>query len=150
MTAIDTANIFLQKGDRILILGTEAMKTQIPNRVYNVGHSYTDGYYLKPANTDFSVNYKVYDLQNDFIDRCCRMFWATSGNMGVLMNGIKGTGKTVAAKLIAKRLNLPVILLNDDFDQDNAFQMFLADIPQNVVVVIDEYEKTFDTGSCLL
>lgn len=48
--------------------------------------------------------------------------------------------KTVTSEVIANELNLPILLVNKAFQKLNSF---LIDIPQDVCVLIDEYEKIF-------
>lgn len=96
--------------------------------------------YLKEFGKRFVFNYKIYDLQNDFIDRFLKTYNRTQGNLGVLFNGIKGTSKTVTAKIIANELNLPVLLVTKNLP---GLDNFLANIEQDVVIFIDEFEKVF-------
>ena len=69
-------------------------------------------------------------------------------NLGVIFNGLKGTGKTIAAKLLSNRLNMPVIIVPEAFDN---IQSFIQNLNFECTVLIDEAEKTFkDHQECLL
>ena len=61
----------------------------------------------------------------------------------MLLCGLKGTGKTVEAELICNLSGLPVILVTEDFNKGADLIHFLSDVDQEVVVMIDEYEKIF-------
>lgn len=89
----------------------------------------------------FNFPYKIYGLEKDFIDRSKTAFDNTTGNLGIILNGVKGTGKTVTAEQICNNMNLPVIIV--PFHHGKLIG-FLNEIPQDVVVMIDEYEKIYD------
>lgn len=61
-------------------------------------------------------------------------------NIGVLLNGAKGTGKTVTAKVLANKLGLPVIIVDANF---KGVEKFLASINQDCIFLFDEFEKNF-------
>jgi ATP-dependent 26S proteasome regulatory subunit len=64
--------------------------------------------------------------------------------MGVLLNGVKGTGKTITAKILANKLNLPIILIGTKHPE---MSTFISSISQDLVIFIDEYEKIYSSGS---
>lgn len=96
--------------------------------------------YLKYLEDEFKFDFKIYGLESSFISRCVKTYNNTKGNMGILLNGVKGTGKTVTAKMLCNELKMPVILINNQFGGMNTF---LSNIPQDIVVFIDEYEKVY-------
>jgi hypothetical protein len=81
------------------------------------------------------------------INRIIKTYEATSGNLGVLLNGLKGTGKTVSSKVIATNLNQPIILVDSHI---KGIHTFLNSISQNITIFIDEYEKVFGDSSAML
>ena len=94
----------------------------------------------------FEFNYKVYGLKSEFVDKFMLTYTNTNGYLGALFNGIKGTGKTVLAKKICNAMGLPVILINNAYD--GAVVDFIAKaFKQDIVVMVDEYEKVFDGKS---
>lgn len=98
---------------------------------------------LKLVKNEFDFDYKVYDLDKAFIDRVERTYHHVKGNLGILLNGVKGTGKSVTAKMIANRLNTPVILIDK---KPGNLGEFLNNFKQDVTVLIDEFEKVYDTS----
>jgi SpoVK/Ycf46/Vps4 family AAA+-type ATPase len=60
--------------------------------------------------------------------------------MGVLLSGPKGTGKTVEAKSICVKSNMPIILLTEAFNDCN-FLEFFESIKTPSIIFIDEFEK---------
>ena len=58
--------------------------------------------------------------------------------VGVMLTGLKGTGKTVTAKLIANAVELLVIVVTEIF---HGLEEWLSQIRQPVVLFFDEFEK---------
>ena len=71
--------------------------------------------YLEEYAPEFHFDFKVYGLEHDFIDHVMKTFENTTSNLGILLNGTKGTGKTVTAKILANKMNLPVIIVPDNY-----------------------------------
>lgn len=60
---------------------------------------------------------------------------------GVLLDGIKGSGKTLLAKKVAVDSGLPVILINTPYTDDD-FKEILANVGP-CVILFDEFEKVY-------
>ena len=118
---------------------------KLPPVVYLIGQSMF-GYYLEVIEEKFEFPHKIYGLERDLINRVKRTYENGTANLGILLNGIKGTGKTVTAKQICNELNLPVILINQAFENMSNVAEFISDIEQDVIVFFDEYEKIFKNG----
>ena len=67
---------------------------------------------------------------------------------GVMLSGVKGTGKTVMAKVIAKNSNLPVIVVDEDFPTGR-INDFFRKFSTPVAVIFDEVDKHWDTEELL-
>lgn len=78
---------------------------------------------------------RVYDLWNN------EKYIESNKNLGVIFNGIKGTGKTIAAKLLCNKIDLPVIVVNQSFE--GGILEFIPRLSFEAVILIDEAEKTF-------
>jgi len=120
------------------------IKEKLPVSIYNVNLVPFTGWVLEPYAEKFSFDYKLYDLQNDFIDHVCKTYNNTTGNLGVLLNGIKGTGKTVTAKELANKLNLPVIIVKSFGERNQDLIEYLSSINSDCILFFDEFEKNFD------
>ena len=92
----------------------------------------------------FDLPDKVYALDDKFIERVIRTWNNNPRNLGILLNGLQGTGKTVLAKRLCNLLNLPVILIST---YDPAFVSFVSNITQEVIIFIDEFEKIYDSSN---
>lgn len=125
---------------------------EIPVGVYKISMS-KQGFYLEYVMSEFIFDYKIYGLQEDFINHVIKTYnEAQTGNLGILLNGTKGTGKTVAAKMIANRLHLPVIIVQNMGQEMNLQMMnyLSTEINFDCVFFFDEYEKTFDKDTTIL
>lgn len=125
---------------------------EIPVGVYKISMS-NQGFYLEYVMSEFVFDYKIYGLQEDFINHVIKTYnEAQTGNLGILLNGTKGTGKTVAAKMIANRLHLPVIIVQNMGQEMNLQMMnyLSTEINFDCVFFFDEYEKTFDKDTTIL
>ena len=105
------------------------------------------GYRLARLKERFEFNYKLYDIETEFIDHVLQWWSETNRNLGVLLSGTKGTGKSVTAKIISNAVKLPVILI-DDNDEDLIRFLTTFDFP--CVFFFDEYEKLFKDGNQIL
>lgn len=120
------------------------LMNELPNKVYNVcQHPKTGEIYLEEFADKFEFGFKIYGLESNFIDHVLATYEHTSSNMGVLLNGTKGTGKTVCAKIIANRLGLPTLLVNAPYP---GLAEFVAKIGCSCTLMFDEFEKNFDTN----
>ena len=122
----------------------------VPKGIYNVGLSIT-GWYLERTADEFVFNYKVYGLQSKFMQHVLTAFKNTKGNFGILLNGTKGTGKSVVAKVLANKFNLPVVVVKSFGDNNPQLIEFLSSFNFDCVFFFDEFEKNFsDKDSSIL
>lgn len=97
----------------------------------------------------FEFNFKVYELGCEEMLCTIQKTWEsdvfTNGdkNLGVIFNGLKGTGKTLSAKLLCNALNMPVVIVQYSYE---GLVPFLQSLCFECVVFIDEAEKTFKKG----
>lgn len=123
---------------------------KIPKGVYNIGLS-MQGWYLERFADEFVFDYKIYGLQNEFCDYVVKTFENTTGNLGIMLTGTKGTGKTVTAKTLANRFGLPVIIVKDMGDNNQRLIEYLNGFNFDCVLFLDEFEKNFsDKDSTIL
>lgn len=123
----------------------------LPKGIYEVKVSMT-GFYLSKITESFTFDYKLYGLNQKFIDYILKTYENTTGNLGVLLDGIKGTGKTVVAKELCNRLQLPVILVQSmGVDTNSKLIKYLStSIDFDCIFFFDEYEKEFKDSSDVL
>lgn len=89
---------------------------------------------------------KIYGECISQCDRILNTFSQRQGNTGVLLVGEKGSGKTLLARQISLTSSMPTIVINTKFEGDS-FNSFLGSITQPCIVLLDEFEKTYDKDS---
>ena len=144
-------NIWIQDGNTFMrgSATTKAHPEGLPKGIYEVKESMTD-YYLNKLGDSFVFNYKLYGINNEFIDHFVKTYNNTTGNLGVLFNGIKGTGKTVTAEELCNRIGLPVIIVKSCEKGDDTLKFLATQINFDCIFFFDEYEKEFKESSSVL
>jgi hypothetical protein len=99
-------------------------------------------FYLESRN-QFTLPSKIYGDGGEMVERYLNTFKKKNGNLGVLLQGTKGTGKSLTARQLCIEANLPVILIDSDFGGID-FRPFITNLDQEMVVFIDEFEKVFE------
>ena len=101
---------------------------------------------LEKIDDTFRFDFKIYDLDCEEIMSKIIKTWSSdlfresNKNLGVIFNGLKGTGKTIAAKLLCNRIGLPVIVISKPVD---GMLEFIQSLHFESIILIDEAEKTF-------
>lgn len=115
----------------------------LPPGIYTVHLSDKKGWWLEFYREKFTFDYKIYGCDEGFIDYFMKTYDSTKGNIGVMFNGVKGTGKTVTAKVLANKLNVPVIIVKGMGDFNPALMEYLSSFNFDCVYFFDEFEKNF-------
>lgn len=144
-------NIWIQDGNTFVkgSATTKAHPEGLPKGIYEVKESMT-GYYLNRLGDSFVFNYKLYGINNEFIDHFVKTYNNTTDNLGVLFNGIKGTGKTVTAEELCNRIGLPVIIVKSCKEVNDMLKFLATQINFDCIFFFDEYEKEFRESSSVL
>lgn len=144
-------NIWIQDGNTFIkgSTTTKAHPEGLPKGIYEVKESMT-GYYLNRLGDSFVFNYKLYGINSEFIDHFVKTYNNTTGNLGVLFNGIKGTGKTVTAEELCNRMGLPVIIVKSCKEVNDMLKFLATQINFDCIFFFDEYEKEFRESSSVL
>lgn len=134
--------MFVKTNNEISYTATdiEAMK-EIPVGNWLLKFNTMKGYYLE-STPDFKFPKKIYGDAEKLAKRYLNTFNSVDGNVGVLLTGTKGTGKSVTAKMTAYLSDLAVIIITEPFCDEN-FKSFLSNISQKCVVFVDEFEKVY-------
>lgn len=136
MNIVHSGNRFMVYGDEVKTYNT------LPADTYQLCCNPMTGFYLT-QHSDLSVNEKVYGPYARKVNKVMSTFDAMDRNMGIILSGPKGAGKSMFARLLAeqgKAKNLPLILVDDCFD---GLEKFIGSIHQECIVLFDEFEKTF-------
>ena len=144
----EVKKVWNAEGNRLYLGHPSQEFEKLENAIYKVDVDSFGRLYLFKNSDKFTFDYKLYGLETALVDRVVKTYNATPhGNLGILLNGLKGTGKTVSSKIMANNLNQPIILVEKRLD---GVHQFLNSIPQNITIFIDEYEKVFGESSEML
>lgn len=123
----------------------------INNKVYTLKRDrYSDDLYLEEAD-DFKMPEKYYQSESDkrFIKKVIKTFKETDkNNTGVLLSGLKGSGKTLMAKYIASQCGVPIIVVDKCVNASDMENFFIR-VREEVVVIFDELDKYWNTSYLL-
>ena len=120
------------------------VRDSLPPGNYTVCFDVLRGYYLEESEPFADLPPKIYGKVDAWSERILQAFKDSAGQqIGVLLSGEKGSGKTLLAKVISVRSGLPTIIVNTPF-QDDQFLRFMQEIDQPAVVIWDEFEKVFN------
>lgn len=149
MSAISVEKIFRRRGSMFTIQDVDDNHEILPPGIYVLKlDPRIMVTYLDRIQDCFTFGHKIYSNDFDFIQRVVKTNDAISENMGVLLTGIKGTGKTITAQLLANAYGYPVIILSEDLAEHAV--NFISQINQNVTILVDEYEKVYEDRASLL
>ena len=98
-------------------------------------------------NIDLSIPKKVYGKVPSQVAKCFAAYDRRPRNTGVLLSGERGMGKTLFIRIAmneALKRDIPVIVLSRTKALE-AYVGLINSITQPVLVVMDEFEKNFDT-----
>lgn len=134
-------------GARYLVYGEE-VKTykKLPNASYDVDFNPMTGFSLRIREDLEIKEEKIYGTHERRVKKVLDAFARTDRNLGLILSGEKGIGKSLFARLLANeasKVGLPLINVDRAFD---GLPSFLASIQQEVVVLFDEFEKNFAMG----
>ena len=132
----------------------DAIVDNLPAKVFTVQFNpLAQSFYLELAFDRFNLPSDLYScngidstrLSNLFVER----YLNEPSNLGVLLSGLKGTGKSMLLKQTANLAldsGLPVLLVEQSF-ASSSLSKFLSSITENCVVLFDEFEKYYYDGS---
>ena len=137
---------FLKIGNKIAFKPIiEGLEYELePGKVYTIDiDRYTDdiSFIIAP---DLIMPEKLYETEDSsrFVNKVINYFnKSTDGTTGVMLSGLKGSGKTITAKNIALKSNLPIILIDKSFRPSLLVKLFnkLANTP--ACILFDEVDK---------
>lgn len=121
-----------------------SMKTfnQLPAQAYLVNFDKMSGFFLSGFD-EISVQEKVYGVHLEKTEKVLKSFELFERNLGVILSGAKGIGKSLFAKVLsveAIKKGYPLLIVNTYIP---GIADYLTSIQQEVVVLFDEFDKTF-------
>lgn len=135
---------FVKIGDKIRVKPNGLDYSLIPGKVYDLKFdSFNEFSYLQ-ENGNLNMPKKLYKFKgdDDFIYRCLTYFNSdiSTDTTGVLLSGLKGSGKSVLAKRIAIESKLPIIVVDTEYKL-RYLNEFFKNITVPTCIILDEFEK---------
>lgn len=116
---------------------------KLPTQTYILRFNKNKGFFLEKYSDIEITESKIYGVHLDKVHKVLHSFDNFNRNLGVILSGDKGIGKSLFAKLLAieaTKKDIPVIVV-DTFVPGIA--SYLESIKQEVMVLFDEFDKTF-------
>ena len=134
----------IQWGERYN-LHDDSVKTfdMLPPKSYTLEFDPEQGCYLM-EHADIKVTEKAYGVQDKKIQKVMTAFEDFQRNLGVILSGDKGIGKTMFAKRLCEKAieqGIPVVIVENQYPE---MVRFIERIEQKCLVLFDEFDKLFD------
>lgn len=151
MTKTTQQKYFIQNGDifRVTENCNIELNEKLPPALYTIQvMPMTNELYFQRIDT-FELPEKIYGEAPKYTQRILRTFKERPNSTGVLLVGLKGSGKTLQAKhlclaAMGEEYQMPVILITRPFAGD-AFNELMQSLGE-AVVFIDEFEKVYGSN----
>lgn len=118
--------------------------TKLPMGVYSLRFDGRANEFYLTKQEDFKLPTKIYG-DHSVIHRWLQSYRMNSTkNMGIILSGIKGGGKTITAQSFCVESNMPVIVINEPYEGADFINFLTNSELGEAIVLIDEFEKVFD------
>lgn len=133
----------VSSGGRYMVYG-EDVKTykQIPIGTYDINFNKMTGFFLVKRD-DLTINERIYGIVSQKVQKVINTFKVLDRNMGVILSGPKGVGKSMFARelsILGNKEGLPLIICSTPFPD---VESFISSINQECIILFDEFEKAF-------
>lgn len=115
---------------------------KLPNKNFVIHFDKEKEEYYGVEVDEFTLPEKIYGDYSKDIQTYLKSFNTLDKNLGILLAGYKGAGKSLMAKQFMIEANLPVLIVEEPFT-GSKFNDFINSINQEVVVFFDEFEKVY-------
>lgn len=131
----------------------ELMGEGLPAKTYGISFNPMSGFSLYEKEDLKCKEEKTYGNHREKARKIVNTFRKINRNLGVLISGDKGIGKTMTVQILAEMLsekNIPTIIVDENY---SGLHSFIESISQPCMFVFDEFEKKFpetrsDSNGC--
>ena len=120
----------------------------LPGGNYDIRFNQQMGFFYLEKLPNYTLDFKLYDNLESKADRILNTFLDRPFTTGVLLNGIKGTGKSLLARCVcfkAAAMGIPTLLVGAPF-AGSGFNDFIGSISQPAILFFDEFEKIYSNS----
>lgn len=141
---------FIRNNNKFRVASEDAicLLDRLPNGTYVLQQDEYENFFLEQV-PQLSCPNKLYGNVSKHADRIISTYIDRQHSTGILISGLKGSGKTLLAKTLSNRLSnvdIPTILINSPLSGDG-FSKIIQDIDQECLIVFDEFEKVYEDPS---
>ena len=137
--------MIIKDGTDIMFVGGESVD-KLKKGVYDVKLNRNSGQFFLRERQSFTFPSKVYGNDHEIVERVLKKYGSVDRNLGVLLTGIKGSGKTVTAKKICDMSGLPTLIISEPYSGEAFIEFMTSNEIGNCAVLIDEFEKIYNNG----
>ena len=135
--------MYLKSGKDYRVVDATTLVNELDNNGIYLLNSDMQGFFLSKTDS-FKIPSKIYGDSVRIADRVIQRYRNTNKSIGVALTGLKGSGKSLTAKLISQKSNLPTIIVNSHYTGAN-FETLISDLSKSsgVVIFFDEFDKVY-------
>ena len=146
-------NTVVQSGKGFLFLDSSVkVMDKLPVGTYHVTFNPVSGFGLEKRESPFTLpdGYKTFGNREAKVKMVTDVYKSSDKNIGVMLTGAKGIGKTLFARMVAtatqKELDMPTIIVDTTSGANNSDPLseFIETLPGDILVMFDEFEKLAD------
>ena len=132
----------IQSGTKYSFANITDTFTTLPKGNYLLKFDPREGFFLEKKDA-FILPQKIYGDQS--IIKRWLTSWKTnsSKNLGILLAGVKGSGKTITAQKFCMDSELPVIIINEVFHGSDFIDFITSPKLGECIIFLDEFEKMY-------
>lgn len=137
---------FIHSGQKVFIdKSPEGVRTPtLKAALYTIEYTREEGFFLLEIGDKYNLPEKMYGDHKSAAERVIKTHQSKKGSTGVLLSGLKGTGKSLFVKVISNRLielGVPVIQINKPYPGTDLFN--IIENAGVCALVFDEFGKNY-------
>ena len=142
--------VYYYQNDKVFtVIGSaNRVHSELPVGTYVVKFDMMKGFFLEEVE-NMSLPSKIYGKLDNRDTRSLKTIQNRTSNLGILLYGEKGSGKTLYVKRMSeemRKIGIPTILVNTDHHGED-YNTFIASIQCECLIVFDEFEKIYNNQS---
>lgn len=135
----------IQSGNKFVFQDVTNVYDKLPKGNYLLNYDPNTGQYYLIKKEDFKLPKKLYGDHSE-INRWLTSYRNNDKNLGIVLDGIKGTGKTITAQKLCIESELPVIIINQAYKGTTFIDFMSSPVINECIIFIDEYEKIYSNN----
>jgi len=116
---------------------------KLPSKTYKLKFNPMQGFYLEEFDEITIKEDKIYGVHERKVNKVMQSFKMFNRNLGVILSGNKGIGKSFFAMLLSKKAieeGYPLIIVDGYYPE---LESYIDEIKQECIILFDEFDKTF-------